>query len=187
MLKRSGPSRAVPHRFRDVKYFRACIVSPFEAASRPACATAEANCFHELSCDIISPDFACRSADGRALNWSSVRLSAEPDANKGRVLQSVSEKRVIAVDLSPCCQAVRAGCATGDAGDGAGLGELAFLPHPANRRETMRIALMLVVFISNAASIVMFPWSCDRRFGAGSCPRWPVRCRWPAASCWECA
>src|SRR5438034_1358568 len=42
--------------------------------------------------------------------------------------------------------------ATGDAAGGVELGGVAFWPQPANRRETVRIVLMVVVFIKRSAA-----------------------------------
>jgi hypothetical protein len=43
-----------------------------------------------------------------------------------------------------------AGCETGAAPGGAELGGLGFLPHPANRRDMVRTALIVVVFINRS-------------------------------------
>jgi hypothetical protein len=47
------------------------------------------------------------------------------------------------------------GCAMGAAADEVELGGPAFLPHPVNRSETVRTALMVVVFIVRTALMVV--------------------------------
>src|ERR1043166_4809241 len=106
IAKESEVSSAAPHSLSAAKCFRACATSPFSAASRPARATAAANRFNESIWGPIS--LLRRSQSGSVLNWSSDRLNVEPDANNGRLLQSVPTKLVTAAALSPCCQAVRA-------------------------------------------------------------------------------
>ena len=163
MSIQSGLSRAVPHSFNDVKYFRASATSPFEAASRPAPATADANCLNEASCAVSSLDFAWRSASESALNWFSLRLNAEPAANNGRALQSAARKLLTAAAFSPCCQAVSAGCETGDDDDAASAcavggvaelpDELFFLPQPAIKIVAAITPVMIAFFIKcNAAN-----------------------------------
>lgn len=106
IAKESEVSSAAPHSLSAAKCFRACATSPFSAASRPARATAAANRFNESIWGLIS--LLRRSQSGSVLNWSSDRLNVEPDANNGRLLQSVPIKLVTAAAVSPCCQAVMA-------------------------------------------------------------------------------
>ena len=150
----------MPHCFKDVKHFRACAASPFDAASLPACLTAAANCLNESSCVVKALDLAWRSASDSAANWLSVRLNGESAANSGRALQSAAKKLLTAAALSPCCQAVSAGCEmddddeTASAFAGGGVAELLddFLPQPAIKIVAAVTPVMIAIFIKRNAA-----------------------------------
>ena len=89
-----------------------------------------------------------------------MRLNGESAANSGRALQSAARNLLTAAALSPCCQAVSAGCEMGDDDEtasacaGGGVAELLgdFLPQPAIKIVAAVITVMVVLFIKcNAA------------------------------------
>jgi hypothetical protein len=73
-------------------------------------------------------------------------------ANNGRELQSVATNVETAVALSPCCQAVMAGCVIGTATDGEVLDEALCLLQPTKTIEAAATMLMVGIFIKRNAA-----------------------------------